>query len=277
MKWDRRFAFGRNWASFAKKVDDGHLREAQRSLEQLLGRSSLTGKRALDVGCGSGLFAVAATRMGARVTAFDFDPESVETTKRLAHQFEIPVHHISRGDVLDRAFIATLGQYDIVYSWGVLHHTGRMWNAIGNTIGLVAPGGLLAIAIYNDQGFASRVWRVIKRTYVALPRWLQPLLVGSIVIPYELTLLARDVARLRPQDFMRRWTGYRSKRGMSRIHDHVDWIGGYPFEVATPERIITFVESHGLMLQRTIRNQGHGNNEFVFMRPVSSFDFAVRP
>lgn len=277
MKGDRRFAFGRNWASFARRVEEDHLVEAQRSLEQLLNVSSLAGMRVLDIGCGSGLFTVAATRMGADVAAFDFDPESVATTKRLANRFDTRVHQIGRGDVLDDEFLSSLGQFDIVYSWGVLHHTGRKWDAIENAVGLVAPGGRLAIAIYNDQGFASRAWRVVKLTYVALPQPFQPLLVAGIVIPYELMLLARDVARFRPQDFVRRWTDYRWKRGMSRIHDHVDWIGGYPFEVATPERITAFVESHGLVLQRTTRSRGHGNNGFVFAKPLSFADGAIPP
>jgi 2-polyprenyl-3-methyl-5-hydroxy-6-metoxy-1,4-benzoquinol methylase len=265
-----RFEFGKNWSSFARNVDERHVVEAQRSLERLLGVSSLTGKRFLDIGCGSGLFTVAASRMGAHVVSFDFDPRSVATTQRLAERFKTPVQSVCRGDVLDDGFLAKLKQYDVVYAWGVLHHTGRMWDAIENAAGLVAPGGVLAIAIYNDQGRISKAWRAVKRAYVALPRPMRPLLVTGIVVPYEAILLFRDVFRLRPQDSMARWTAYKSKRGMSRIHDHVDWIGGYPFEVATPERITSFVELLGLSHQRTIRNRGRRNNEFVFRRPAES-------
>lgn len=270
MKNAPRFEFGKNWSNFAKRVDERHVLEAQRSLEILLGVQSLAGKSFLDIGCGSSLFTVAASRMGANVAAFDFDQASVETTQRLAKRFGVPVSSITRGDVLDEEFLATLGQHDVVYAWGVLHHTGRMWDAIANATHLVSAGGILAIAVYNDQGRISDAWRVVKRVYVASPRPLRPLLVAGIVIPFESALFARDVARMRPGDFIARWVDYKAKRGMSRIHDHVDWIGGYPFEVATPAGITAFVESHGLRRRSCRLHDGHRNNEFVFIKSTES-------
>lgn len=261
-----RFAFGRNWQSFARNVDDNRLAEAEASLRDLLGVSDLESTSFLDIGCGSGLFTVAASRMGAQVTAFDFDADSVATARELAARFDVHVEWLAQGDVLDQNLLDELDRFDVVYSWGVLHHTGSMWQAIENAAAFARPGGLLAIAIYNDQGFASRAWSRVKRFYVWLPRSLKPMLVAAIVVPYETILLARDFLRLRPKDFVTRWSRYSKKRGMSRLHDHIDWIGGYPFEVAKPEEIISFLESHDFEHRRTIPSTGHANNQFLFSR-----------
>lgn len=76
---------------------------------------------------------------------------------------------VEQGSVLDEAYLRSLGAFDIVYSWGVLHHTGAMWKALENALIPVAPGGQLFIAIYNDQGTHSRRWRAVKRFYNRTP------------------------------------------------------------------------------------------------------------
>lgn len=272
MSGGKRFAFGRNWRSFARHVDESRLFEAEASLRNLLGVMDLEGQSFLDVGCGSGLFTVAARRMGAQVTAFDFDADSVVTARELAARFDVHVEWLAQGDILDQNLLDELDRFDVVYSWGVLHHTGSMWQAIGNAGAFARPGGLFAIAIYNDEGFVSRVWSYVKRFYLWLPRPFRPLLVAAIVVPYETALLARDLARLRPKDFVKRWSRYSEKRGMSRLHDHIDWIGGYPFEVASPQQIVSFVETLGFEHLRTILATGRANNQFVFARRIASDD-----
>ncbi|MFC7649809.1 50S ribosomal protein L11 methyltransferase [Streptosporangium lutulentum] len=62
-----RFAFGRNWKAFAHLVDETRVATAVDSLCAALGIEDLTGRTFLDVGCGSGLFSLAAHRLGARV------------------------------------------------------------------------------------------------------------------------------------------------------------------------------------------------------------------
>ena len=172
-----RFAFGRNWARFLRTVTEERIAAATNSLIRVFGHEGLAGKRFLDIGCGSGLVSLAAYRLGATVHSFDYDADSVacaEELRRRQGAMAADRWRIERGSVLDAAYLESLGLFDIVYSWGVLHHTGAMWLAIDLAAGCVAPGGMLWIAIYNDQGVWSRVWRVIKRGYVALPRWLQP-------------------------------------------------------------------------------------------------------
>ena len=126
----------------------------------------------LDIGSGSGLFSLAARRLGASVHSFDYDPHSVACTQELRERYfkKDPSWKVERGDALDCSYLGKLGTFDIVYSWGVLHHTGKMWEALENVVPLVAEGGTLWLAIYNDQGRASRYWTTVKRTYNKLPR-----------------------------------------------------------------------------------------------------------
>lgn len=262
---DTRFAFGRNWLGFLATLDDARVLRAEETLQEMLGMS-LEGRAFLDIGSGSGLFSLAARRCGARVRSFDFDEDSVACTRELQRLYypDDRSWRVERGSVLDRAYLQTLGRFDVVYSWGVLHHTGAMYEALGNVVPLVAAGGLLFIAIYNDQGAASRMWRVIKRTYNKLPGVFQPLLtVPFFVVLWGLKWLL-DLVRLRPG---RSYREYSRNRGMSPWHDVVDWIGGYPFEVAKPEEILEFFRAHGFALEKLSTCGGKlGCNEFVFRK-----------
>ncbi len=272
-----RFAFGANWSRFAASVDREAVAEAERSLLELVPAERVTdgrrldGLRMLDAGCGSGLFSLAALRLGASVVAFDFDPDSVRTTRRVVDEWTDDVTLRERftllhGSVLDEEFIELLGTFDIVYSWGVLHHTGDMWGACSNAAGRVGPEGALVIALYHDTGWTSTAWWYVKRLYVALPSPLQRVLAVLLLLPIELVALVRTLARLAPADYIRRWTAYRSLRGMSRWHDHLDWIGGFPYQCATREQVIAFHEARGFRHVRTVPAVAWGNNEFIFIR-----------
>lgn len=265
---DHRFAFGENWSRFLARVDENRVSESQRALLEFLGNGALDGRSLLDLGCGSGLSSLAALRAGAsRVHSVDYDPKSVESTRELKRRFAPSAvdWSIEMGDATDARWMASLGTFDIVYSWGVLHHTGAMWRALDLAIERVAPGGTLFVAIYNDQGLRSRVWHTIKRNYGAVPPPLRPAYVGIVMAPRELLSLAAQTAAGHPRDYLRSWTEYAAERGMSRWHDLVDWVGGYPFEVATPEAVFDACCSRGLTLRRmTTCRGGLGCNQFVF-------------
>ena len=153
-----RFAFGQNWASFLSTVNEQRIAAAQGSLQALLRGNTLSQRRFLDAGCGSGLFSLAAVRLGAAVTSFDVDSSCVACACELKKQFcDADANwNIHAGSLLDRDFLSTLGCFDIVYCWGVAHHTGSMWESIQNLLPLVAPSGLIILAIYNDQLYISR-------------------------------------------------------------------------------------------------------------------------
>jgi 2-polyprenyl-3-methyl-5-hydroxy-6-metoxy-1,4-benzoquinol methylase len=252
-----RFEFGSNWSRFLRLLNDSRIQAAERSVKEMLGVDTLAGKRFLDAGSGSGLFSLVARRLGAQVHSFDFDPESVACTRELKCRYYPDDGNwtIEEGSVLDTDFLKRLGQFDIVYSWGVLHHTGSMWKALENVVDTVLPNGRLVIAIYNDEGRASRYWYWVKRTYVRYPilRW--PLLLFHVpypFLPYWLLRVFRNDSE--------------HERGMSPWYDLVDWIGGYPFEVAKPEQIFRFYKRFGFVLAEMKTTRRLGCNEFVFER-----------
>jgi 2-polyprenyl-6-hydroxyphenyl methylase/3-demethylubiquinone-9 3-methyltransferase len=263
------FAFGENWRKFSALVSDERIRAAESSLASMLHVDSLEGSSFLDIGCGSGLFSLAAARLGAgRIHSFDYDNDSVECTAAVKERFlpEKADWTIERGDIADPEYSNGLGSFDVVYSWGVLHHTGAMWEAMTNACALVAPGGTLFVSIYNDQGRRSKAWRRVKRLYNDLPRPLRVPYALVITIPRHVPTIARATATGKLGEYVRSWVRPR-ERGMSRWHDVIDWIGGYPFEVAKPEEIFRFCRDRGFIL-RELETQGGdlGCNQFVFHR-----------
>jgi len=235
----------------------------------------LVGKRFLDIGSGSGLFSLAACRMGATVHSFDCDQQSVACTRELKRRYypDGARWTIEEGSALDQDYLKSLSQFDIVYSWGVLHHTGQMWRALHNALLSVASGGKLFIAIYNDMGSQSIRWRWIKRTYNKLPRPLRIPFVVVVSAPSEIKEALKSLALLHPHKYFYLWRDYHQVRGMSRWRDIVDWVGGYPYEVARPEEVFDFCRARGFTLTKMKCGRvGLGCNEFVFKNDRISFD-----
>lgn len=263
----RRFEFGKNWRRFLEEIDDAKIAVARDSMVKWLGTSSLQGQTFLDVGSGSGLFSLAARQLGARVASFDFDPDSVACALSLRERFDGDrgLWTIGHGSVLDPVFLRSLGRFDIVYAWGVLHHTGHMWEAIDSVAGLVNDGGRLWIALYNDQGRASRRWLAVKHTYNRVPVPLRWPILGLATLRLWGPTILRDSLRGDPLATYRRYQVV--SRGMSPWRDIVDWVGGLPFEVARPEEVFRFLQQRGfLLLDLLTCAGGHGCNEFLFTK-----------
>ena len=251
----KRFEFGANWSRFLSVLDVERITLAEQSLCKMLGVGNLTGKSFLDVGCGSGLFSLAARRLGATVRSFDYDPQSVACTRELKRKYyaEDKAWIIDEASILDKNYLSQLGEFDVVYSWGVLHHTGAMWGALSNVTPLVADRGQLFIAIYNDQGWVSKYWLAVKKLYNR-NSILKALVVG-FHSPYLYGL----------RGFVRFYNGRLLERGMNLWHDMLDWLGGYPFEVAKPEEILAYYYEAGFNLTRLQTCGGRlGCNEYVF-------------
>lgn len=253
-----RFTFGENWSRFLSVLDGERIRQAEDSLRQMLHVETLQGRTFLDIGSGSGLFSLAARRLGASVRSIDYDPQSVACTEELRRRYYPgdPMWVVEQGSVLDSECIGSIGRFDVVYSWGVLHHTGDMWRALSLIGSAVEPGGQLFLAIYNDQGLLSRYWARVKAAYnrsvvarVLLTALHAPYLLGARWVVRALTNRSRV------------------ERGMSLWYDMIDWLGGYPFEVAKPEAIFRIFHDQGFVLQELRTCGGRmGCNEFVFRR-----------
>lgn len=264
-----RFGFGENWRDFVELLDEKRIREAERSLIEMLEIDSLEGRSFLDIGSGSGLFSLAARRLGASpVHSFDYDEDSVACTRELKQRF-FPGDGdwtVERGSALNEDYVRSLGTFDVVYSWGVLHHTGDLERAMEMASLPVKTGGRLYVAIYDDRGWSSRLWKKVKRAYNETSRPVRMLLLAVATVWLELRSTIGNMLRGENPLALRRWTEKKERRGMSRWHDIKDWVGGYPFEVARAEEVFDFYRERGFELVRLRTAKGHGNNEFVFRR-----------
>lgn len=270
-----RYDFGSNWHSFVEEyLSEESRHEAKRALRDFLKRDSLEGMTFIDVGCGSGLHSWAAYELGAkRVVSFDVDARCVACCKRLRKEQGDPVGwEVLEGSVLDDDVIARLGEFDVVYSWGVLHHTGAMWKAIENAARLVSPGGLMWIAIYNRADGAgiysdarvgsSRFWEKAKASYNRLPR------LGQRVVDYSAASGIVVTYLLSGRNPVREIREHNKNRGMAWMVDIRDWLGGWPYEYASVEEIFSFLHDRfGYRLEKLITTNSLRNNEFLFRRP----------
>lgn len=262
---ENHFEFGKNWESFTELVDDGRVRQAEESLRRLV---DVEGKRFLDIGSGSGLFSVAAISLGAtRVLAVDIDEYSTAATTKLVERYADSkkvawdAQQISVFDLDPTAH----GQFDVVYSWGVLHHTGSMWEAIDAASRMVAPGGKLVIALYERTPLCG-LWTREKRFYSKAPRLLQRIMQAGYVSIYSLGLV---LTGRNPIKILRE----NRSRGMDMMHDVHDWLGGYPYESADEASVTRFLAASGFRLQahNPVRVHvwgilGTGCSEYVYGR-----------
>ena len=266
MEQNRVFPFGANWRRFLNRITEERVKNAARSLTDFLELENFEGRSFLDVGCGSGLFSLAAFGLGAkRVVSFDRDPLSVECCRRLRRRVNDPPNwEIHRGSILDPDFTSGLGTFDIVYAWGTLQHTGQMWDALKRSAVLVNQGGYLYLAIYNcvDGWLGSQFWLKFKRAYNALPRLGQCLVdLGAIPIYFVARLL-------HSKNLVADVQSYESSRGMYWKTDLTDWLGGLPYECATVEQVFRFIKTNcqGLTLHNLKTTNSLANNWFAFKR-----------
>jgi len=262
-----RFAFGQNWLSFVDTIDEAAISEAERGLNRLFPKGELAGRRFLDIGCGSGLSMLAALRLGAaEAHGIDIDPDSVAAARTLLSRSAPGGPWIVR-----EASVLTLdpgpeGTFEIVYSWGVLHHTGAMREAIRRAAALVAPGGHFALALYRKTPLC-RLWQIEKRLYSTAGATPQAMLRALYKGAFAAGLVATGRS---PRDYIRR---YRSARGMDWAHDVHDWLGGYPYESTTPAEVAALLDGLGFELVRVFEKRaaaaglfGSHCDEFVARR-----------
>lgn len=256
------FSFGENWVKYLNELSEKELDQAVQSLEHAFANEGLKGHRFLDLGSGSGLFSLAAHTLGVRsIASIDIDPHSVACTAFLRNRVgDPPAWSIARGSVLDPAFLATFDPVDRLYCWGVLHHTGAMWSAFDAALGLIAPGGLGCIALYNRPRHL-KLHLALKRTYNHLPRVIRPVMVGLCALAYFLRLLTTG---RNPIKFVRDYGAL--NRGMSFWRALEDWLGGLPYEFAEADEVEARVRERGLRIVRSVVRAPGNNNDYLIAR-----------
>lgn len=262
------FKFGQNWQSFSETIDKRAVENAEQGVLKLLPREAIAGRTFLDIGCGSGLHSLAALRLGAsRVLALDIDPTSVETTRAVLSEYSPTLAwDVMTVSIFD-ARPTVLGRFDVVYSWGVLHHTGNMRRAIEQASAFVAPGGLFAFALYQKTKL-DKFWKAEKRLYAHAPTFVQS------AIRFCYTQAFRLALTLKGRSFRNYVANYRSFRGMDFAHDVHDWLGGYPYEAATAHEVECQMSALGFEKVHThVRYDkvqvgwlGSGCDEFVYRK-----------
>ena len=256
------FSFGKNWKNYLNSLSIEKIQIAKQSLKDFLG--NITGKTCIDIGSGSGIFSYSMYALGVKeITSVDIDPFSLQCSNYLRSKVKNPERwNIYQGSILDKKFISQSGKYDIVYSWGVLHHTGNMWEAIKNAASLVNDNGIFFLAIYNKTR-SSRFWLKVKKGYNLSPKigkkLMNFLLFSGMYFILPLLSLKNPLIRLK---------NYKKNRGMAPMTDVKDWLGGYPFEVATFKEIVTFInridQNFKLVKYNKVNPGVNANNELVF-------------
>ncbi|HWN10328.1 MAG TPA: class I SAM-dependent methyltransferase [Pyrinomonadaceae bacterium] len=254
------FSFGENWRSYVDTVDEGSLKRASSAIEEWLTSDQISGRTVLDIGCGSGIHSLCFHRMGAKqLVSVDVDPKSVESTRLMWNRAGSPANwHVVHGSILDDDFTAALGKAEIVYSWGVLHHTGAMWNAIDKAASRVEKGGKFLIAIYV-KGPKYPEHLELKQSYNRASRLGKKLMVWQSVAKI---MRDRWHMGLNPLAWNEKYD-----RGMDVYHDIVDWLGGLPYEVASSDEIVAFCTERGFVLEKLHELPEGGNNTYLFSLP----------
>jgi len=260
-----RFRFGKNWENYVKRhFSDERVEISRNHLLSFLRMDSLKGKSFLDIGCGSGLHSLAALRAGAaQITSFDVDPASVQTALKLKEFAGNPMNwQVMQGSILDDAFLATLEPADIVYAWGVLHHTGNMWQAMDNAAGLIKPGGLFYAALYDYEiqvNPPAEFWLDVKQRYNRSGWWGRKRMEWWYIWRF---VLHSNMMRL--PVLIKRIVSYKQSRGMAFYTDVVDWLGGWPMEFAKRADVKAWAERQAL--EMLVMKTGEANTEYLFKK-----------
>jgi 2-polyprenyl-3-methyl-5-hydroxy-6-metoxy-1,4-benzoquinol methylase len=265
------FKFGENWSSYSNLIDEDRIRSSVEGLQKLLGNGRVSGKRFLDIGCGSGLHSFAALLLGAKeIVATDLDADSVRTTEKVLAKHaagkSCRVMQISVFD-LPAQFLSNQLQpdFDVVYSWGVLHHTGAMGEAISKVAAMVKPGGLFAFALYRKTPYCG-LWRAEKKWYAKTSLRQQEIARAIYVMLFRLGCFVTG------RSFKKYVAEYKKMRGMEFLHDVHDWLGGYPYESISPPQVDRLLHELGFSLERRFVRSGltgvlgSGCDEYVYKK-----------
>jgi 2-polyprenyl-3-methyl-5-hydroxy-6-metoxy-1,4-benzoquinol methylase len=114
------------------------------------------GKRVLEVGCGIGTDSINFARAGAQLTAVELSSESLRIAEQRADVMGVADRiRFVQANAEELTSALDVAPFDLVYSFGVIHHTPRPERALVEMRALTAPGGTLKLMIYH-----RRSWKV---------------------------------------------------------------------------------------------------------------------
>jgi SAM-dependent methyltransferase len=266
LKNKKHFAFGKNWELYSRQINSSHIESSKKDLIGLIQLESLQGMSVLDIGSGSGVHSLSMMLLGCKdLVALDYDPDSVSTTNRvLSGKSFKGDFQVIQADILKHIPGIDGRTFDLVYSWGVLHHTGDMMKGIDRSISYVKPGALIALALYRKTLLCT-FWRIEKFLYSKSPKILQSLFQKTYEFVFGLGIKIKTGQSLRAYKL-----SYFQKRGMDFSRDVHDWLGGYPYESIDPRYLIQYMEQRGFTLlnshisKKQIGILGSGCDEFLF-------------
>lgn len=258
------FDFGQNWKEYSENVlDNTRLNQARIAFDELTHDISFEGKTFVDIGFGQGMSLIIATEKAEKTVGCDINPKCDQVLKANQKVFSKSTKEIPTvvGSILEPKVVEAIlaknndEKYDIVHSWGVLHHTGDMMAAVKHATSLVKPNGYFILAIYNRH-WSSLPWLFIKWAYCKSPKFIQKLFIG---IFYPIIWLAKFLVTGKNPNI--------KERGMDFYYDVVDWVGGYPYEYASIDEMNIIMKNFGFKCLKSVSPPTPtGCNEFVYQK-----------
>jgi SAM-dependent methyltransferase len=125
--------------------------------------TSWAGASVLEIGCGIGTDTICFARAGAQVTAVDLSPVSLKIAHgRAIHEAHLYDVHFYEADAEHLSRVVPVEPYDLIYSFGVLHHTPHPEAALRELLQYTRPGTIFKLMLYHRH--STKAWWALRKT-----------------------------------------------------------------------------------------------------------------